>query len=381
MNRGVYLPVLIVLFAGGCDSSQKRLTDAELQRVALTQKIELVEAAGGLVLMVGGETLSSDQIIESPLPLSDVSVPPIEYFRPIAQASGLEQFKERARRQLEEIVIDRISTMLLYQYVKKQAGDNMDEVLQKAAESEYRKFVLGFGADQAKADEALEKRGLDRKSYMERQKRNILFDSYVRPKLPNNTQLTYRELMDCYERMKDKSFARVARITFRLIDVQPDKLQVTDPNADRVRLATELAGGLLTRIRSGEDFGELAKQYSHGDLGAFGGLWRPVQPASLAAPYNVLAVKAASMEPDQVAGPIAAEGHVFILKLEDKQSAGYEPFEQVQEQVREQLVFERQKEIFDQLNARIMQQAELGRTDEFIDFCLEKIYRMSRSEQ
>jgi hypothetical protein len=69
------------------------------------------------------------------------------------------------------------------------------------------------------------------------------------------------------------------------------------------------------------------------------------------------------------------------MKLEGKQSAEYEPFEQVQEQVREQLVFERQKEVFDRLNARIMQQAELGRTDEFIDFCLEKIYRMSRSER
>jgi parvulin-like peptidyl-prolyl isomerase len=355
----------MLLFTGGCDSGQSRLTDAELGRVALTQKIELVEAAGGLVLMVGGETLSSDQIIESPLPLSDVSVPPIEHFRPVAQASDLEQFKERARGQLEDILIDRISNMLLYQYVKKQAGDNIDEVLQKAAESEYRKFVLGFGGDQARADEALETRGLDRKSYMERQKRNILFDSYVRPKLPSNTQLTYRELMDCYDRMKDKSFARVARITFRLIDIRPTRLEVTDPNADRLQLATELADRLLARLRSGEDFGELAKQYSHGDLGAFGGLWRPVQPASLAAPYDVLAAQAAWMEPGRVAGPIEAEGHVFIMKLEGKQSAEYEPFEQVQEQVR----------------ARIIQQAELGRTDRFIDFCLEKIYRMSRSEQ
>ncbi|UCC96841.1 MAG: peptidyl-prolyl cis-trans isomerase [Phycisphaerales bacterium] len=381
MNRCVYLPVLVLLFAGGCGSDQKRLTDAELERVALTQKIELVEAAGGLVLMVGGETLSSDQIIESPLPLSDVSVPPIEHFRPVAQASDLEQFKERARGPLEDILIDRISNMLLYQYVKKQAGDNIDDVLQKAAESEYRKFVLGFGGDQARADEALKKRGLDRKSYMERRKRSILFDSYVRPKLPNNTQLTYRELMDCYDRMKDRSFAKVARITFRLIDIQPAGLDVTDPNVDRLRLATELADGLLARIQSGEDFGELAKQYSHGDLGAFGGLWRPVQPASLAAPYDVLAAEAAWMERGQVAGPIAAEGHVFIMKLQEKQSAGYEPFEQVQEQVREQLVFERQKEVFDRLNAKIVQQAELGRTDKFIDFCLEKIYQMSRSER
>jgi hypothetical protein len=166
MKGCVYLPVLMLLFAGGCDSGQKRLTDAELERVAVTQKIELVEAAGGLVLMVGGETLSSDEVINSPIPLRGRSITPVEHFKPLAQVSDLEQFKERAKGQLEELLIDKISGMLLYQYAKRQAGDGVDEALQKAAENEYRKFVLDFGGNQAKADEALEKRGMDKKSFI-----------------------------------------------------------------------------------------------------------------------------------------------------------------------------------------------------------------------
>lgn len=380
MPRCVYLPVLMLLLIGGCDGGHSRLTDAELERVALTHKIELAEAAGGLVLMVGGETLSSDEIIASPIPLSETSVAPIEHFKPLAQMSDLAQFKERAREQFEEILLDRISSILLYQYVKKQAGDKVDEALQKAAENEYRKFVLDFGGDQTKADEALKKRGLDRKSYLERQKKSILFDSYVRPKLPYNRPVTYRELMDCYNRMKDKAFAKVARITFRLIDVQPARLKVPDPNEDRRGLAKELADRLFARIQSGEDFAELAKQYSHDEWREFGGLWRPVNPASLAAPYDILAARAETMEAGQVSSPIEVEGHVFIMKLEEKQSAGYEPFEQVQGRVEEQVIFERQKEVFDRLNARIVRQAELGRTDKFIDFCLEKIYQRSNQK-
>jgi len=382
MRKCIFLAVLMLLLIGGCDGGgKKRLTDAELGRIALTQKIELVEAKGGLVLMVGGETVTSDEIIESPAVFGKTFISPAEYFKPIAQVTDLEQFKEQARGQIKEILVAKISNMLLYQYAKRQAGNNVDEGLQKAAENEYRKFILEFGGNQAKADEALKKRRMDKKSFIEQQKRAILIQWYVLSKLPDNKPVTYRELMDCYNQMKDEFFTRVERITFRLIDIQPAKLEVTDPNEDRQQLAKERAYELLARIESGEDFGELAKKYSHGDWRDFGGLWRPVQPASLAAPYDVLAAEAEKIQPGQVAGPIATKGHIFIMKLEEKQSAGYEPFEKVQGQVQEKVILDRQNEVFDRIRARLMQQAELGRTDEFIDFCLEKIYRMSNRQK
>ncbi len=382
MRKCALLSVLMLLPMGGCEGGGKsHLTDAELERVALTQKIELVEAAGGLVLMVGGETVTSDEIIESPAQLDGMFVAPIEHFGPIARTGDLEQFKERARGQLKEILMAKISNLLLYQYAKRQAGENIDEGLQKAAESEYRKFLLDFGGNQAKADEALKKRRMDQKSFIERQKRAILIQWYVASKLPDNRPVTYSELMDCYNQMKDEFFSRPAIMRFRLIDIQPAKLKPADPNQDRQQLARELAGKLLGRIQSGEDFGELAEQYSHGHRREFGGLWKPVQPASLAAPYDMLAAEAQKIEPGQIAELIVTEEHIFIMKLEEKQSAGYEPFEKVQGQVEEKVILDRRNEVFDRLNAKLMRQAELGRTDEFIDFCLEKIYRMSRQQQ
>jgi parvulin-like peptidyl-prolyl isomerase len=381
MHGRVCLSVLILLLIGGCNSGKSNLTDAELARLAVTQKIELVEAGGGLVLMVGGETLSSDEIITSPMWLNGVLVTPTEHFRAAAQMTDLEQFKKEAKGPFEDILIDKISNMLLYQYAKRQAGDNVDETLQKAADNEYRKFALDFAGDQARADQALKQKGMDRKSFIERQKRDILIQWYVTSKLSDNRPVTYHELVDCYNRMKDEFFAKVARITFRLIDIQPARLKITDPNEDRRRLAKELADSLFARIRSGEDFAELAKQYSQDDWREFGGLWRPVNPASLAAPYDVLAAQAEKMEAGQVSRPIEAPGHVFIMKLEEKQPGGYEPFEQVQRRVEEQVIFERRNEVFDRLKARILRQAQLGRTDKFIDFCLEKIYQAAYAKQ
>lgn len=377
MRKYALLSVLMLLLMNGCQGgSNPGLTDAELDRIALTQKIELVEAAGGLVLMVGGDTLTSDEIIESPAQINGRVAWPIEHFRPIAQMSDLEQFKERARGQLEEILTAKISNILLYQYAKRQAGKNIDEALEKAAESEYRKFVLDYGGDQAKADEVLKQNRMDQKSFMEQHKRAILIQWYVRSKFPDNKPITYRELMDCYNQMKDEFFTRVATITLRLIDIQPFRLKVADPNQDRRQLAEKLAHELLARIQSGEDFGELAKQYSHGHRQEFGGLWKPVQPTSLAVPYDRLAAEAQRTEPGQIAKLIVTEKHIFIMKLEDKQSGGYEPLEDVQRQVEDKIIIDRQNEAYNKLITKLMQQAELGRTDEFVDFCLEEIYRM-----
>ncbi len=358
----------MLLLIGGCQGDNSGMTDAELERVALTQEIELVEAKGGLVLVVGGETLASDEIIESS----------VEHFRPLALASELEQFKTQARGQLEDVVMAKISNILLYQHARKQQRGNIDEALEKLAEGEYRKFVLEHGGDEIKADEQLKSAGMDRDSFKEKQKRSFLIQSYLGAKSSTNRPITYRELMKRYNEMKDEHFARDAKITFRLIDIQPARLEVTDPNRGRDELARDLAGKLLERLKSGEDFGELAKQYSHGHMKDFGGLWQPYNPESLAAPYNLIAAQAQKIEPGQIAEPIATVGHVFIMKLEAKQLAGYEPFADVQERVKREVLLGRHNELYDRLEAKLKEEAKVGRTDEFVDFCLEKIHQMGR---
>ena len=364
---------LALWFVGGCgDEGKSGVTESELARIAVAQKIELVKASGGLVLMVGGEPITSDEIIKSPAELDGEYVSPLEHFKASAQTNSLEQFKKQARDRLESAVMSKISETLLYQHAKRQAGTGIDESLDKMAEKEMRKFVLGFGGDEAKADEALKQRGMDRESFKERQKKLILIQSYIGSKMPKYQPVTYRELVDCYDRMKDKFFSKPAQIRFRLIDVEPAKLDITDPNQDRREEARRLAGELVGRIKAGEDFGTLAQKYSHGLGWEVGKLW---QPGSLKRPYDVLAPEAEKIEPGQIAGPIETAEHIFIMKLEEKQSAGYEPFEKVQKQVENKVIADQRNEVVNRLEARLREQAGLGKTDEFVDFCLEKIYR------
>jgi len=378
MRTCSFLSILVFLVIGGCEGgNESRSADAASRRKAIVRKIAVSEAAGESMLMVGGEAITSGQIIKVPVEHSETAVSLAEYLKPIAKTSSLEEFREQARPQVEEVLMGKISEILLYQEAKRQAGENIDETLEKAAEKEVRRFILDCGGDEAKAEEKLRQMGTDRKSFKENRKRFILSQWHIASKLPENKPITHSELVKCYNQIKEQSLAMPARLQFRLIDIQLARLHIVDPNQGQLEHARGLANELLGQIQAGEDFAELAKKYSHGHRREFGGLWQPIQPESLAEPYDVLAVEAEKIEPGQIAGPIETEGHIFIMKLEDKRSKSYELFEKVQTELEQKIIFERRKKVLEKLNAELMQQVDLNEKDEFIDFCLDKIYRMS----
>jgi parvulin-like peptidyl-prolyl isomerase len=379
MSKWSFLLAAVLLLTGGCGGGRKpKFTKKELALIPPAQREGLPEASGGFVLAVGGETITSDEVITEPL---------LEHLRPIAQKSSFQQFKEQVRPELERALTTRISNILLYQQAKRDTAGKIDieDALEKATETEVRKFVVGFKGDYAKAEQALKQMGMDWRSFREYQKKMILSQDYVRQQMPEQRPITYNELVSCYNELKEEHFSTPATITFRLIDIQISKLEAAEPNRSRLEQARELADELMGRLQKGEDFGELAKQYSHGHRASFGGLWKPVQPQSLAKPYDILAAEAERMTPGQVAGPIEAgelspsEGrgkHIFIMKLEDKRPKSFEPLENVQKELETKIIFDRRRKAVNEFSAKLMQQTMLNEKDKFIDFCLEKIYRM-----
>jgi parvulin-like peptidyl-prolyl isomerase len=368
MRKCAFLTALVLLLTYGCGGGSKpKFTEEELALIPLAQREGLPEASDGFVLAVGGETITSDEIITEPL---------LDHFRPIAQKSSFEQFKKQARPELEQIIATRVSNILLYQQAKRDTGVDIEDALEKATEAEVRKFVAGFGGDYAKAEQALKQMGMDWRSFREYQKKMILSQDYIRRQLPEYRPITYSELVNCYNEMKGEFFAIPATITFRLIDIQIPKLEVTDPNRSRLEQTRELASKLVERLQKGEDFGGLAKQYSHGHTASFGGRWQPVQPESLAKPYDILAAEADKMKPAQIAGPIEAGEHIFIMKLEEKRPKSFEPLENVQKEVEAKIIFDRRQKAVDEFSSKLVQQAALNERDRFIDFCLEKIFRI-----
>jgi len=389
MRKCAFLSILIFLLIGGCRNSNQ---SAESGHIAIARRITASKAAGEAVLVVSGEVITSREILESPIEMNRAFVSPIEILEPIAKTGSPEEFQKEAWPIIEKILMNKISEILLYHEAKMNTPKNIDEALEKAAETEVRKFFMDFGGDEAKAEEKLKQMGMDRQKLKENRKRFILTQWYISSKLLDNKPVTHTELIECYNRIKEQSFLTPARLEFRLIDIQPVRPEIADPNQTSTRLrraqssrsveaypleqARKLANKLVKQIEAGRDFGELAKQYSHGHRQEFGGLWKPVQPESLIKPYDILAAEAEKIEPGQIAGPIEREGHIFIMKLEKKRSKSYEPFEKVQEQLKQKIIFDRQREALDKLDAELMQNLEPDKMGEFIDSCLYKIYQM-----
>ena len=373
--------IAVLFLLCGCSPDKNKLTEAEKERIALAQEVELVQAGGGLVLMVEGDALSSDEVLDAAIggygPQADTSL--LESLKPLARNTSLDEFKKQARPYVEDILIGKISGILIYQHAKRETEDNaqINAVIDGLVEKEWREYVLRFGGDVAKADAELIAKGTDRKKFKENYRKSFTTQALIASKFPKDEPVTYRQLLDCYDHIKDDMFARRATIVFRLIDIDVLKLGIGESGESPLDRAKSLAVDLMKRIRAGEDFGELAKQYSHGYKKAAGGLWDPVSPDSLARPYDQVAKATETIEVGQIAGPIDAVGRIFIVKLEERNPAGYEPFEQVQRTVDRVLRAERENAIMRDIGMKYMDRASEGKTDEFMNFCMEEIYKRS----
>ncbi|NIP26071.1 MAG: hypothetical protein GWN67_17025 [Phycisphaerae bacterium] len=358
MHKHALLTMMALLMCG-CQGGGK--SDSTKKSA---KKTNLQNLPNSPVLTVADETITSDEIITASL----------ELMRPVAQNTDYENFKNQVKPQLKEMIIARVSNILLYQEAKKNTREGVDKLLERPAEAEIRKFIMEFGGDYAKAEDALKKQGMDWAGFKEYQKKMLLTEYYLGSLLPRKAPITYSELLACYNQMKEESFAILAAVKFQLIDIEPAKLLITDPNQDQLEQARNLANELLKQIKAGRSFPEVAKEHRGVSFAAHS---KPVQPDSLR--YSILADQAQKLEPGEISEPIETtqQDHIFIMKLQEKHPKGYEPLEKVQRQVEAKIISDRRKVAQDKILTRLRQQSENEISDEFIEFCLQKIYEKS----
>ncbi|MCL5279858.1 MAG: peptidyl-prolyl cis-trans isomerase [Planctomycetes bacterium] len=370
--------VLMIIGCAEKNSRRAALTDEEIKSHIYAQKPDRPDR-----LIVCGEPITWEDILGS-LPEDSAAQPPLkEGFEKAAQESSLLRFLEEQRPVVYQRLVNRISSIVLAKRARLELGTKVEEAkLDEYAEQELHRFIVEeHGGNGAEADEALVKAGMNRATYKQWKRMEGLADYLVKSKYPRNRPVTYGELLAWYNEIKEEKYARPGVLQLRVIDVQVDRVDLREPTEDRVVRARQVAQELRQKIDAGADFGAVAKEnqrYTDDPRAPQGGLWKPRDPNSLAAPFDVLARQAQNMKKGEVAGPLQAPGRFFLMKVEGKQERSYKPLSEVQEEVRKDIMDRRFKQVLEELNAEVRRQVALADVDRFVDFCLRRFYQQVR---
>ena len=127
-------------------------------------------------------------------------------------------------------------------------------------------------------------------------------------------------------------------------------------SAEEISTLEKTARDVLTQIRSGADFGDMAKKYSEDATAANGGEIGWIVRGQTVKEFEEAAF---SMKPGQVSDLIKTAYGIHILKVLDKQSAHLQTFEevkgQIQDQVEKQRLAEAQQSLASELERQLQQ--------------------------
>jgi parvulin-like peptidyl-prolyl isomerase len=326
--------------------------------------------AGGVTLSIESTAITADELIKPVKPQIDA----------LAREYDYEIFNKKAKRLLVDVMLQKVADIKLYQKAKAALPENIDQgIIDKIVEQEVQRFIAHYGGNYATVEQMFKEMGTTWQDFYQQQRRAILIQSFLSEEMKDEKPITYSELVKYYESIKGESYTKNAFIEFRLIDLETERFaDANDPNINGEQKAMELADQIEQKIRNGEDFAELAKKYSNDESAKVGGLWKPVRPGSLVEPYSAIEKATEDMNAGGVSEPISASGHIFIVKLENKQAQICEPFEKVQMEVEARYLFERKRKLVDKTMKKIISEVDLTYADNFLEYCTEQAYSQAR---
>lgn len=186
-------------------------------------------------------------------------------------------------------------------------------------------IMTKYGLTEDKLMASLEAEGLTQEDYRSRLADQILLQKVVNAAVRNNVVVSDEEVVQYYEDNKYKfdtaDKVRISQIFFVI------------PEGDAQKEALEAAArDLVQRINGGEDFAELAREFSEDPSSEFGG---DLGYISLGSALKEIEDAAAALNVGEVSDPFWSPAGLHIIKLQDKIENG--GIDKVRDKIREEL--------------------------------------------
>jgi len=234
-----------------------------------------------------------------------------------------EDSKEKAKERLrKEILKELIERRLQLQRARRLGIGVSREEVKEAVEEIKRKN----GLDDAGLLKALAKENITLKEYEDGLRDQLTIARLINQEVRSRVAITDKDIASYYEDNKRDFF------TPEHIKVSHIFLKLSDRAGEKERDALkETLDKVLKRLRSGEDFGEVAKAYSEGPTASSGGGLGVFKRGEMAPELEEVAF---SLKKAEISDPIWTRGGVHILRIEERYEAGYRPLEEVREEIR-----------------------------------------------
>jgi len=176
----------------------------------------------------------------------------------------------------------------------------------------------------------LKTRGLTLETYKKQVQEGLLVSKVVNAEVRSHLTVLDSELQEAYKTKTDQYKIAGGQTVSHILFLLPP--YPTEQDDQRLRAKAE---SVLQQLRHGGDFASLARQYSDGPSAEAGGLLGTFQPGELLPGFEEAV---AQLRPGEISDVVRTRVGFHIIRLEARQAGTMRPFEEVQEELKSEIL-------------------------------------------
>jgi parvulin-like peptidyl-prolyl isomerase len=281
----------------------------------------LIRLGNGIAAIAEGEIITLQELRQELNPI----IPRLR-----VEAKNEQEFAQR----IDEISKEVLQNMIDRIIIAKEAKEKGLLIPQSYIDQEYDDVISrDFGGDRGRFLEYLKVRGITARDYREDIYKRVVVNVMRQQTRKSQSEISPERIEDFYVRNKLRFYQSEA-LHLRQIILTP----MADEGLVPLR---QTAQKVMSELRAGANFGDLARKYSQDDMSRRGGDWGWIERQDI---RKELSEVAFNLQPGQSSDPIELSGTIFILHAEDKREEMIQPITQVRDIIENVLVGELARE-------------------------------------
>ena len=241
------------------------------------------------------------------------------------EARSQKEYDERMEQLEDSVIQDLIDRVLIIKEFHKDEKRKIPESYVDNAISD--RIAEQFDNDRAKFLSYLRSQGKTLREYRRDVEEDIIY-SYMRGQQRKNETIVSPVRIETFYNENKEKFYQEDQVHLRLIQLTRNE----GANDDQLRQQANL---VLARLKAGEKFEDLAKEYSRDARRSKGGDWGWLKRSDFRQEFSD---KAFTLKKGEASAPIILPEGAFILFAEDRKFAGVQPIDDVRDQIERMLI-------------------------------------------